>query len=389
MDSYKLHAREKVEQYKEKADEYKDALVYKAGDLVDDVRGRSIKAGSTVRDKVTHPLDTIDEARGGFDSVFNAEKFDRAKDKIETEASIVLGYKDQFLGAIKEAFGRMLKDEELKAAGHQQRIKGQNEVKLQKALEEEKKFQKLRAQIVEVLMRREALLSQLVRSFGSQQLRHVEVRERSPADLFVAAGAGRTTFKLKQYNVQSLLRDIREKRTMKPMVFVDVRERGLIRSIPLTKKDVKGWKGRNDRYVDLWAAIRRSDVQKLHSVSSSLINDRSAPRLDILRNLAAADQRREELLKDVVSPRARSQLVHVADNGAGVQPPSMSNKTAGKSKGGKAKLLDELRQTDVDLKHVETLDKSQPAIGKDVQLKTWDKKGFLDEVRQGTELKHI
>ena len=386
MDTYKLHAREKVEQYKDQASDYKDALVDRAGQVVGDVRGRSVKAGTTIKDKVTHPLDTIDEARDGFDAVFNAERFDRARDKIEAEASLAVGYKDQFLGAIKEAFGRMLRDEQLRAAGHQQRIKGQTEVKLQKALEEEKKFQKLRAQIVQVLMRREALLSQLVRSWSQpQKLRHVEVRERDPADLFVAAGAGRTTFKLKAYNVQPLLGEIRERRTMKPMVFVDVRERGLIRSIPLTKRDIKGFKGRSDRYLDLWAAIRRSDPQRLHAVKRSLIHDRSAPRLDLLRSLAAADERRSEVLREVVSPEARTQLVHVArDNGAGVRPSAVK-----KAKGGKAKLLDELKQVEVDLKHVETLDKSRPAIDKDIQLKTWDKRGFLDEVRQGTELKHI
>merc|ERR1711879_340280 len=96
-------------------------------------------------------------------------------------------------------------------------------------------------------------------------------------------------------------------------------------------------------------------------------------------------ERRSEVLREVISPESRTQLVHVVrDNGAGVRLGAFN-----KGKGGKAKLLDELKQGEVDLKHVETLDKSRPAIGKDVQLKTWDKRGFLDEVRQGTELKHI
>jgi uncharacterized protein YjbJ (UPF0337 family) len=346
MDSYALQAKEKVV-------EYKEVIVDKAGELVDDVRDRSVKAGTAMRDKVTNPMATIGQAREGFDSIFNSERIDRAKETLETDAALAVGYKDQFLGAFKEAFGRMLKDEQLKTEGHLQRTKGETEVKLQRALEEEKKFQKLSAQVIEVMKRREALLAQLVHLCGRFQLRHVEApRAVNVADLFSPSN-GTQAFKLKQFNVQPLLKDIRERRTMKPMLFVNVCERGLMRSIELTKADMPkgGYKARSALVSDLRWAIRHSDVQKLRTVPRSSINDRSSPRLEGLVSAGRTVQAQE--------------------------------------------VLEEVKSAKVELKHVETVDKSKPAFDlmdmkkQDLEMESMDRRGLLSEIRQGTELKHI
>jgi uncharacterized protein YjbJ (UPF0337 family) len=345
MDSYALQAKEKVV-------EYKEVIVDKAGELVDDVRDRSAKAGAVILDKVTNPMATIDQAREGFDSLFNSERIDRAKETFDTDAALAVGYKDQFLGAVKEAFGRMIKDEQLKSEGHLQRTKGETEVKLQRALEEEKKFERLSAQVIEVMKRREALLSQLVHHAYASQLRHVEAPAAvNVADLFSLSDG----FKLKLVDRAPLLNDIRERRTMKPMVFVDVRERGLVRSIDLTKADMPkgGFKARATVLSDLRWAIRHSDVQKLRSVPRASINDRSSPRLDGLVSAGRTAQA-QEVLEEVKSVK-----------------------------------LDQL-------KHVETVDKSKPAFDlmdtkkkQDLELESMDRRGLLSEIRQGTELKHI
>lgn len=338
--------------------EYKETVVDTVEKLGDEVHDRTLKVTHTIRDKVTHPYDTIDEARDNFDAIFNKQRVDRAKDKIETEASIVVGYKDQFLGAVKEAFGRMLKDEELKSAGHLQKRKGEAEVALQKALAEEKRFQKLRAQIVQVLMNREALLSQLSRQGGFDQcrsrMRHVEVRERpNVADLFLVAGA-RTSFSLKTYDIKPLLEDIRLRRTMKPMLYVEYKEKGLLRSIPLTKKDLKFKGARSTQLPELWASIHRSGLHKLRPVPRNFIHDRSAPRLDLFRGIHAADENRAQLMKDV---QKEHHLIPLKDNGAGVKPRTQQKMTTKKK-----------------------LDKGKEKLD--------TRKGGL-EIRKGTELKHI
>ncbi|ELR14855.1 WH2 motif domain containing protein [Acanthamoeba castellanii str. Neff] len=346
MDSYALQAKEKVE-------EYKEVIADKAGELAGDVRDRSVKAGTVIRDKVANPLDTISEARAGFDSLFAAERVDRARESLETDAALAVGYKDQFLGAVKEAFGRVLKDQELTTAGHLQRTKGETEVRLQRAREEEKQFARLSAQFIEVLKRREALLSQLVHHSYRDQLRHVELPiEPSPKQLFFNSGAAGSEFKLRTVDRAPLLRDIRERRTMKPMVYVDVRERGLMRSIALTKADMPkgGIKARSNRLADLRWAIRHSDVQKLRSVPRASINDRSSPRLEGLTSAGRTVQARE--------------------------------------------VLEEVKQASkAELKHVETVDKSKPVIAMDkketINEASWDRQSFLGEIRQGTELKHI
>jgi uncharacterized protein YjbJ (UPF0337 family) len=290
----------------ERFNEYKGTVVEMTDKFVGEVEDRAAGLRKSLNEAVAHPYDTIDQARDGLDSGLA-----QTKDKVETEASIVVGYKDQFLGSVKEAFGRVLRDQELLRSGVQQRLRGEAEVGLQKSLAEEKREQKMREAIVETLMCREALLAQLAQQGGYEKraakMRHVEVRERNPADLFIAAG-GKTTFALKSYSKGQLLDDIRNRRTRKPMLFVNVRERGLMRSIPLQKKDLK-FKGRQ-LYTDLWASIRRSDPQRLHHVERALIRDRSQPRVDLLRSLAGVEAQRAKVLKEVKTNAVRPNLVH-------------------------------------------------------------------------------
>lgn len=291
----------------ERFNEYRDNVVEMTDKFVGEMEGRAASVKKSVSEAVAHPYDTIDQARDGLDATVA-----QTRDRVETEASIVVGYKDQFLGAVKEAFGRVLKDQELTRAGQEQKLKGEAEVALQKALGEEKRQQKMREAIVETLMRREAVLAQLAQQGGYDQLaaagklRHVELRERDPADIFIAAG-GKTTFALKRYSKAQLLDDIRHRRTRKPMLYVNVRERGLMRSIPLQKKDLK-FKGRM-LYTDLWAAIRRSDPLRLHHVERALIRDRSQPRVGLLRSLAGVETQRSRVLEEVKSSQ-RPGLVH-------------------------------------------------------------------------------
>jgi hypothetical protein len=87
---------------------------------------------------------------------------------------------------------------------------------------------------------------------------------------------------------------------------VEVRERGLVRSIPLKKNDIK-FKGRT-LYTDLWASIRRSDPQRLHHVPRAMISDRSQPRVDLHRSVASVETYRSEVLKDVAAQRPK--LIH-------------------------------------------------------------------------------
>jgi len=62
-------------------------------------------------------------------------------------------------------------------------------------------------------------------------------------------------------------------------------------------------------YTDLWAAIRRSDPQRLHHVERALIRDRSQPRVDILRSPAGVEAQRSRVLEEVKSSQ-RPGLIH-------------------------------------------------------------------------------
>jgi hypothetical protein len=220
------------------------------------------------------------------------------------------------------------------------------------------------------------------------RLRHVETRESSVKELFTS----HDPFELKRWNNAALLDDIRRCNIIKPIVHVQTVEKGLMRSIKL---DAKGdfELRRRDNWTSLWTDIRRGDnVARLSAVKPADMRDRSAPRLDVLRSVSAAQEQRGEVLRQITIPhkilnhvetedKARPELWFAKADASEVNPIGTGLN--------KVQLLDAVKQGAVELKHVETNDKAKPAIGDDASVRMWNKDGFLSEVRQGTELRHI
>ncbi|ELR12273.1 WH2 motif domain containing protein [Acanthamoeba castellanii str. Neff] len=328
---------------------------------------------------------TMDEAK---------DKFEDTRDKINEEGSALGGYKDKLMGQVKERVGHLFGIDRLEQRGHKQRSKGESVLAQHDAAiasghkhnKAAKGYSEKRSEaIIETFIQREALMAELERTGGFERYRShmkkVDLKDdqRDVRDLF-KGGEG---FKLKQWNKQALLGEIRGRKTMKPLVVVETQEKGLMRSIPLEKK--KDFTLRRTDFLDnLWADIKRSDVQRLNKVNDDQRSDRSAPRLELFHHLAAACEKRDSLLKDI---QADHRLKHV-DTEDKSKPEMFFDKTAIVHRFEKARLLNEVREG-AQLKHVATEDKSKPTIDRDTQLKTWDRQGFLDEVRIGTELRHI
>ncbi len=286
----------------------------------------------------------------------------------QEEVSTVTGYKDKLVGGVKETVGSLLGVERLEKEGHKQKEKGEAELKAamaqQRAMGDRSREQreKGKGRLGEeeegelrvdsyVFLKRQAVLSELQRMGGferqSLRLRHVEPREPDVRKYFTPKGQGERwqQFNLKRVDMKPLLEDIRQRRTRRPLVHVDPVEKGLMNNIKLTKEDFR-LKRDQQRLPNLLNEIRRADnIERLKKVNRQDIRDRSAPRLDLLKGLKAVHQQHDVLLREVAAPPK--------------------------------------------LKHVETKDKSKPLIEKDFHLKRLDRQGFLAEVRQGTQLKHV
>jgi uncharacterized protein YjbJ (UPF0337 family) len=338
---------------------------------------------------------TLDEAK---------DKLADAREKMNEEGSAVSGYKNKLVGQVKERVGHLFGIDHLEQRGHEQRVKGESvlaqhdhhdtaarkhDKTSRKGGKQDKSAdtKESREALMQTFIRREALMAEVERKGGFEHershMQKVDLKERpvDVRDLFKGA-EGNGAFQLKRWNKQALLGEIREKKTMKPLVVVQTQEKGLLRS--LAPKDFALKK--TDFLDNLWADIKRSDVQRLHKVSADQRSDRSAPRLELFRHLAAASEKRDSLLKDIQTAELQ-RLKHVETEDK-TRPEMFFDKTAIVHRFEKARLLNELRQG-AELKHVMTEDKSKPTIDRDTHVKTWDRQGFLDEVRIGTELKHL
>lgn len=319
----------------------------------------------------------------------------------QEDISTVAGYKDKLVGGVKETVGSLLGIEKMEKAGMKQKEKGEAELKAamaqQRAMgdrerqlrgkgkgrgEEEERLDSY------VFLKRQAVLSELERMGGFERqrwrLHHVDPREPDVKKLFVQKGGERwQQFSLRRWNKEPLLREIREKKTKRPLVHAETREKGLMLSIKLGKDDFKLKRDERLR-PNLLNEIRRFNFNQLKKVNRKDIRDRSAPRIDLFKNLKAIHQQHDVLLREVTAP---PRLRHV-DTKDKTKPNLYFDKNVHVHRLEKDKLLNEVRKGPGSIKHVETVDKSKPMF-EGVHLKKWDKQGFLAEVRQGTQLKHI
>jgi uncharacterized protein YjbJ (UPF0337 family) len=201
------------------------------------------------------------------------------------------GVKDKVFGGVKRTVGHLLHKPELESQGRKQKTRADAELKHHRGLPE-----LTAAQMSEMHMKRDALMYDVVRSGGlarmSGRLRHVETRETPVKELFTWQ-----PFALKRWSNAALLNDIRQRNTIKPLVHVETVEKGLMHSIKL---DAKGdfELRRRDNWTSLWSDIRRGDnVARLSAVKDR--RDRSAPRLDVLRGVRAAQEQRGEVLRQL------------------------------------------------------------------------------------------
>jgi uncharacterized protein YjbJ (UPF0337 family) len=323
------------------------------------------------------------------------------KNKLDIAKLAMEGVKDKLVGGVKEQVGHLFNKPALISEGREQQRKGDSELKLRFSL-----AQLSPAEAIELHLRREALFSDIARSGGvdrmsaAGRLRHVDTTRHelrlAVRGLFAQKGERWQQFRLKRWNDAALLKDIRERNTRRPLAHVEnTIEKGLMRTIKLkagTKKGEFSLKRIDGALYELWVDIRRGDnAGRLANVKPEDRRDRSAPRLDLLKNLSTVEAKRSELLKQI---NFGHQILNHAETDDKARPELLFAKAdraraIGKSVN-KTRLLDEVRQADVQqLKHVDTKDKSEPAISDDVSLRTWNKDGFLAEVRQGTALRHI
>lgn len=320
----------------------------------------------------------------------------------QEDISTVTGYKDKLVGGVKETVGNLLGIEKMEKEGMKQKKKGEAELKAamaqQRAVGDRERQQrgkgKARGEEEEridayVFLKRQAVLSDLERMGGFERqrwrLHHVDPREPDLRKLFVQKGGEKwQQFSLRRWNKEPLLREIRERKTKRPLVHVETKEKGLMFSLRLGKGEFKLKRDERLR-PNLMNAIRKFNIGQLKKVNRKDIRDRSAPRLDLLKTLKAIHQQHDVLLREVTAP---PRLKHV-DTKDKTKPNLYFDKNVHVHRLEKDKLLNEVKKGLGSIKHVETKDKSKPMIEKDMRLKKWDKQGFLAEVRKGTELKHI
>jgi len=288
---------------------------------------------------------------------------------------------DKIVGTVKQTVGHLFGMEALEKAGKEQKQRAVADVgkatrqgdrhhrkSSDKGLDEDEVYQQVR---------RQALMADIERLGGFEKQRfnmnHVKTVERHlPFD--------KGGFKLKKFDIKPLLNEIRQKGgSQRNLRHVETREKGLLRSIPVTSKDFKLKRMDRKRLCD---EIRRG-VQLKH-LSKDKINDRSAPRLDLLKNMQVL-KKHDVLMKEIAG--SKPQLKHVKTEDK-ARPDMLFDKEVHIHHLDMNGLLGEVKQPH-SLKHVQVMDKSLPMIEDDTRLKMWDKKSFLNEVRQGTDLKHI
>ncbi len=322
------------------------------------------------------------------------------KNKLDDTKLAMEGLKDKLVGGVKEKVGHLFNKPSLVIEGRGQQLKGDAELKLHRGL-----TPLTPAEAIELHLRRETLFSDIERSGGfarmsaTGRLRHIDTTRHEQRlavrGLFTQKGEKWQQFHLQRWDIAALLKDIRERNTPKQLAHVNTIEKGLMRTIKLKAGQRKGeWSLRrlDGTLYELWVDIRRGDnVRRLANVKAEDKRDRSAPRLDLLKSLSRAEAKRSEVLKQI---NFGHQILNHVETDDKTRPELLFaqadlKKSIGTKSPNKAQLLDEVRQGGVELKPVATEDKSKPAISDDVSLKKWNKEGFLAEVRQGTELRHI
>jgi len=284
---------------------------------------------------------------------------------------------DKLVGTVKETVGHLFGIEALEKAGTEQlkRAKADKQRATRKRegkgtsgnIDEEDTY---------LQVRRQAILSEIERLGGYEKqehnMNHVKTFERT---LPLEKG-----MKIKKYDVKPHLREIREKGGKREQLkHVQTREKGLMKSIPVTDKD---FKLKRTPFKQLCDEIRRG-VQLKH-VPKDQIRDRSHPRLDLLRKMQVV-KKHDVLMKEIKTPLLKLKHVQTEDKS---RPDLLFDKDVHVHKLDMPSLLGEVKKYH-HLKHVQMADKSKPMIERDLPLKTWDKKGFLQEVEEGTDLKHI
>jgi uncharacterized protein YjbJ (UPF0337 family) len=338
-----------LQQTQQTLSEYKDKLVDTVNHTIEQAQQGVDHAKQRVADDVSAYKEQLLTTVNG---ILGDERVVQAQQMVAKEATTAAGYKDQLVGGVKETVGHLIGDQRMERAGRNQKREGLALVGSEAGPED-------RATVTANLVNRHALMAEVERTGGVQRcsLNHVDVPETDVSD-FLRRDEKAAEFKLKQWNKQPLLDDIRTMKTMKPLVHVEPCEKGLLRSLSLDEKDLAGLKNgasSSDRDA-MWKEIKQTDLRNLHHVSGATINDRSGVRLDLLKSVSASQAKRDELLKQIENGHEGVELKHVETE---------------------------------DKARVETEDKCKPVIGDDVSVRTWNKEGFLAEVRQGTELKHI
>jgi len=313
------------------------------------------------------------------------------------------GVKDMLVGGVKETVGHLFGKPDLESEGRQQIRKAQAELKHQAFLPN-----LTAAQIFQLRRQYDILFSDIRRSGGygfmcsTGRLRHIDTRHEQRADvryLFAQKGERWHRFHLKRWNNAALLNDIRTRNTKRPLRPVTPSVKGLMYSNMLTgtnwlgKKEFEFKKDTN-RWTNLWSDIRlgSSGGRVLRHVDSYKIRDRSQPRLSLLWRTYSAKNQFDRVLGQITEPdlfkRTLRNHVHIPPDDHKIREWFVADTKSTHVKGlcQRAELLDEVKQGSAHLKHVACIDdKSKPAISD--TLHTWNKQGFLAEVRQGTELR--
>ena len=327
-------------------------------------------------------MDTVESVKESMSHLFSAETVEGVKGTISDEAAIVVGYKDQLMGGVKETVGHLMGDESMEKEGHKQKLRGEAELAQYRAMGGESGWTNRESEMnARYSIGRQEIVSEVGRVGGLDRMRarlhHVETRERPLSDFI--GGSLKANWHLKSWDAKPLLNEISSGKWQLKNVG-SPKEKGLMRSLPLNKEDFKLKESPRKRlFEDL---NKEGALRTLHEVASSEICDRSAPRLDLYSTSSSGDF---NALLDEIKEGADLKHVETTDKS---KPIINAEKPIQLSKLDKKQLLSEIKEG-AELKHVDTEDKSNPAFNKDLHLKTWDRQGFLDEVRQGTELKHI
>lgn len=321
--------------------EYKDKLAEGVEGTVEGVQERlAAFVGQENLDSVRGTAGTVKETVA---QLLSTETAEGVKGTLAEEAAIVTGYKDRLVGEVRETVGYLVGDTNMEMQGHEQKLYGEAELA-------QYRHDGGGGGDTGLCIAHKSLMTDIERTGGFQRakvgLRHVETHERSLMEtLWGDGGAG--TFSLKKLGVRELMADIRafDARKLRSVTTV---EKGLLRSVPIGKQEFQLKESPRKRL--LADITKKGTLTPLHRVPAEEIRDRSKPNLGKLRatSKAVSSSKVGELMEDI---RKSADQMH--------------------------------------LKHVETKDKAEPAIDKDVHVKEWDRQGFLDEVRRGTELRHI